>query len=205
MKERLDSGGFEATHGATPNQGDDCTPPDRLLVWGHRTLGDRRDPEIPDALHFVLRDAGLVNNSSTCVIFLQSRITVFLQVIFLAAFPSTFGYFSAGKSMLFHLQKKTQKILSYTVSKPENWPSLGRHRTVPCPWLSHLIRDWSPWWSWPEPKQSHRRKWLSKSKLKLLFVFNVLMVLQGNCKCAYRRLFRGTFDVVRILMKRMGN
>ena len=106
MKEWLDPGGFEATHSAAPNQGDDCTPPDGLLVWGHRTLGDRRDPEIPDALHFVLRDAGLVNNSSTCVIFLQSStITVFLRGFFLAVFPSTFGY-SAGKSMLFHLQNK---------------------------------------------------------------------------------------------------
>ena len=113
MKERLDPGGFEATHSAAPNQGDDCAPPDGLLVWGHRTLGDRRDPEIPDALHFVLRDAGLVNsNSSTYVIFLQSRITVFLQVIFLAAFPSTFGY------VLFCRQINA---LSFTYNNPRKY------------------------------------------------------------------------------------
>ena len=88
MKEWLDPGGFEATHGAAPYQGDDCAPPDGLLVWGHRTLGDRRDPEIPDALHFVLRDAGLVNNSSkyVCTLFTIKDHCVFTS------------YFSCGLS-----------------------------------------------------------------------------------------------------------
>ena len=62
MKERLDPGGFEATHGAAPYQGDDCAPPDRLLVWGCTTprvlwihlLEDKKNYQ--DSFFYVARD-----------------------------------------------------------------------------------------------------------------------------------------------------